>query len=163
MEIDIRQLKQEDLAALNEAIPDRYHQKRFEAQQAGKSNYLIAWQDGVPVGHVDVKWEPESQIVKELVPGCPELNGLSVWPPEKRSQGIGSELIVCAERLVKEKGYLKVGLGVDADNEKAKSLYVRLGYKVWSHGIYHDQWTEEGADGTKKVHDDECLFLVKEL
>lgn len=129
--IEIKLCSEADLALLNKSIPaPGYHEKRFAEQEAGKSSYLIAWQNGVPVGHLNLKWKGSDQPdVSKFIPGIPELNAIGVWPPEKRSQGIGRQLIDKAEAMVKGKGYKQVALAVGLDNPRAKELYGKLGYK----------------------------------
>ena len=134
--IEIKLCSENDLALLNKAIPEPgYHEKRFEQQQAGKSSYLIAWQNGVPVGHLNLKWEGSGTQVSQYLPGTPELNAIGVWPPSMRS----------------------------LDNPRAKELYEKNGYKDWGHGEYFDRWTEKDSKGNEIQHDDPCYYLVKNL
>jgi RimJ/RimL family protein N-acetyltransferase len=101
--------------------------------------------------------------VRKHVQECPELSAIWVWPPEKRSQGVGRALIERAEELVKSKGYTKIGLGVRIENERAQQLYEKLGYKDWGHGIYRNRYTNFKRDGTKVEHDDPSYCLIKQL
>ncbi|MGW0756515.1 hypothetical protein ACWD1Y_08525 [Streptomyces sp. NPDC002814] len=58
-----------------------HHGARFARQEAGDSTYLIPWLDGRPVGHAEVLWTGcEAPEVRAALPGCPEINGLLVWP-----------------------------------------------------------------------------------
>lgn len=164
-EIKIRLCSEADLPALNKAIPEPgYHERRFEAQQEGTSSYLLAWIGDIPVGHLNLKWggsgEPE---IHEFVNDCPELNAIGVYPPEMRSHGIGRKLIATAEAMIKEKGYKQVGIGVETDNDKAKSLYEKLDYVDWGHGIYPDRWIEKDDQGNNVQHNDPCYYLIKTL
>ncbi|WP_307841021.1 GNAT family N-acetyltransferase [Streptomyces sp. GESEQ-4] len=57
------------------------------------------------MGHAEVRWTGcESPEVRAALPGCPEINGLLVWPEPLRSQGIGTTLVRTAERLARERG-----------------------------------------------------------
>ena len=162
--IEIKLCSENDLALLNKAIPEPgYHEKRFEQQQAGKSSYLIAWQNGVPVGHLNLKWEGSGTQVSQYLSGTPELNAIGVWPPSMRSKGIGRQLIAQAEAMAKEKGFKQVALAVALDNPRAKELYEKNGYKDWGHGEYFDRWTEKDSKGNEIQHDDPCYYLVKKL
>ena len=164
--IGIRICQEKDIAALNKAIVSHgdWHRKRFEAQRQGGTNYLIAWEGDIPVGHLNLIWSGSDQAqVHEYVQDCPELSAIWVWPPEKRSSGIGKKLIAQAEELVASKGYAKVGLGVRITNERAKNLYEKLGYKDWKHGIYRNCYTNFNRDGTKVEHDDPSYYLIKNL
>ncbi|MEV0675291.1 GNAT family N-acetyltransferase [Actinosynnema sp. NPDC050436] len=142
--------------------PDR-HAVRFARQQRGHSSFLIAWVDDLPVGAGEVLWRgcaaPE---INEHYPDCPELNGLDVWPPELRSQGIGTALITAAEDLVRERGYPRIGLGVDDENPRASALYLRLGYRETGRH-YLDRYQYTDPDGTVLDIADPARFLVKSL
>lgn len=164
--MEILACRPEDLAVLERFMPshsvDGSHPARFGRQEAGRSTYLIPWLDGRPVGHAEVRWTgcaaPE---VRAAHPGCPELNGLLVWPETLRSQGIGTALIRAAEELALARGVGVMGLGVDDENPRAAALYARLGYRG---GVrYVDRWTYLDADGTRREHADPCVFLTKGL
>jgi ribosomal protein S18 acetylase RimI-like enzyme len=80
------------------------------------SQYLVAWDGEAPVGHVCLQWiEP------------PELQDLWVLP-DRRSGGIGRALIAAAERETAARGHGRLLLSVGVHNERALSLYERLGY-----------------------------------
>lgn len=138
------------------------HARRFARQGAGGGVYLVAWLEDRPVGHAEVIWDgcaaPE---VRAALPGCPELNGLAVWPPRLRSRGIGGALIRCAEELAREHGRTALGLGVAADNPRAADLYARLGYRRLTD--YVDHWSYEDHDGVTRECVDPCTFLTKDL
>ncbi|MFI6940059.1 GNAT family N-acetyltransferase [Streptomyces sp. NPDC050418] len=157
--------RSEDLVLLDEHLPsasaDSHHAARFARQEAGESTYLLAWRDGRPVGHAEVRWNgcaaPE---VRAAVAGCPEINGLAV-AGELRSQGIGSALIAAAEELARERRLPAIGLGVDESNPRAAALYERLGYRPVV--PYVDRWAYVDRGGLRVECADSCTFLVKEL
>ncbi|NUP19401.1 MAG: GNAT family N-acetyltransferase [Streptomyces sp.] len=139
-----------------------FHARRFERQEAGECTYLVAWLDGRPVGHTEMRWtgcaDPE---VRAACPGCPEIGGLAVWPEELRSRGIGTALVRAAEQLARERGLAVVGVGVAKDNPRAAALYARLGYR--SLADYVARYSYEDVDGTIRECADTCAFLVKNL
>ncbi|MFI7414371.1 GNAT family N-acetyltransferase [Streptomyces sp. NPDC049627] len=139
-----------------------FHARRFARQEAGECTYLVAWLDGRPVGHTEMRWigcaAPE---VRDVRPECPEIGGLAVWPEELRSRGIGSELIRAAENLGRERGLAEAGIGVAMDNPRAAALYARLGYR--SLIDYQDRYAYEDVDGAIRECVDPCTFLVKDL
>mgnify|MGYP003879894919 CR=1 FL=1 len=57
------------------------------------------------------------------------INAVSVIP-ELRGHGIGSSLLLNAEKKAKDMGLDKCSLCVEEGNEKARSLYEHLGYRV---------------------------------
>jgi GNAT superfamily N-acetyltransferase len=114
------------------------------------------------VGHAEVRWNGcTAHEVRVARAGCPEFNGLGVWPEELRSHGIGSALIRAAEELAVGRGHTVIGLGVAADNPRAVALYARLGYRALT--SYVDRWSYPDADGVTRECADPCTFLVKEL
>lgn len=52
--------------------------------------------------------------------------------PSYRNQGIGTQLIREAERILLERGFVRAVIAVSKDNAKARRLYERLGYQVFS-------------------------------
>lgn len=164
--MEIAPCRTEDLGVLEDVIPsssvDGSHAARFARQEAGESTYLIPWLDGRPVGHAEVRWTgcaaPE---VRAVHPGCPEINGLLVWPEWLRSRGVGSGLVRAAEELARARGVGVMGLGVGIDNPRAAALYARLGYR--STVAYVDRWAYVDQTGVRHERADVCTFLVKEL
>ncbi len=153
----------EDIAVLDRLLPsysvDGNHRARFARQEAGESTYLIPWLDGRPVGHAEVRWT--GCAAPEVSAGCPEINGLFVWPQALRSRGIGAALVREAERLARLRGIGVMGLGVGDGNPRAAALYARLGYRPTV--TYVDRHAHLDAEGVRHEHADPCVFLVKEL
>jgi GNAT superfamily N-acetyltransferase len=81
-----------------------------------RSEYFVAWDGEAPVGHVCLEWiDP------------PELQDLYVLP-DRQSGGIGRALIAAAEDAVAARGHARLVLTVGLDNERARTIYERLGY-----------------------------------
>jgi hypothetical protein len=83
--MEIAACRAEDVDELERFMPSNSvagrHGARFARQEAGGSTYLIPWLDGRPVGHAEVRWNGcEAPEVRAALPGCPEINGLLVWP-----------------------------------------------------------------------------------
>ncbi|MDV9175365.1 GNAT family N-acetyltransferase [Streptomyces sp. W16] len=155
-----------DVALLDQHIGSlgatSFHARRFARQERGESTYLVAWLDGRPVGHAELRWTGcDAREVRAARPGCLEIGGLGVWPEELRSRGIGTALIRAAEELAVERGITDVGVGVAKDNPRAAVLYARLGYAPLTD--YYDRWSYETTDGRLRDWVDHCTFLVKEL
>ena len=76
-------------------------------------------------GIIKVSHDPEEGVV---------LSGLSVLP-ENRNQGIGTELVKEAERIVKDEiGEEEICLCVESWNKDLIGWYERLGYQVYNQG-----------------------------
>lgn len=67
----------------------------------------------------------------ELADGktCAYIFGFRI-KPDYRNYGIGSQMMTRVEEDLKLKGYERILLNVNHDNEKARCLYERLGYRV---------------------------------
>lgn len=80
--------------------------------------YLVAWEDGVPVGHAHLDWRHAP----------PELQDVFV-PEAKRRRGIATQLSAAAEERVRERGFRQIALDVDVDAPGPRALYEKLGYR----------------------------------
>jgi GNAT superfamily N-acetyltransferase len=104
-----------------ELVDSRLPLNRLDQHAADTSTYLIAWDDGQPVGHAFVAW-----IRTHL--RLPEIQDMFVLP-ELRQRGIGTELVRAAEQAARERGWQRISLSVSIDgNPSARRLYERLGY-----------------------------------
>lgn len=163
----IRPCRAADLDVLERHMPSPgrtlRHAARFDQQEQGLTTFLTAWIDDVPVGTAQILWQgcaaPE---VQARFPGCPELNGLGIWPPGRRSRGIGTALIGAAEQRVREAGHDLIGLGVDDDNHRAAALYLRIGYRE-TNCRYLDRYAFLDDDGVRQEVADPARFLVRDL
>ncbi|MGZ4353315.1 MAG: GNAT family N-acetyltransferase [Gaiellaceae bacterium] len=112
--VEIRPLGGADRERADSALP-------LHRLEQPNSEYLVAWDDGEPVGHVCVEWcDP------------PELQDLWVLP-ERRSGGIGAALVAAVESAVAARGGTRLLLSVGIANEGAIRLYARLGYARTRH------------------------------
>ena len=80
--------------------------------------YLVAWQDGVPVGHAHVDWRHDP----------PEVQDVYVDEAHRR-RGIAARLSEAAEERVRARGFERIALDVDVENAPARALYEKLGYR----------------------------------
>ena len=110
--------------------------------------FIVILLGGEIVGHVFLNYGK---------PPYPQMSALVVRE-NLRSKGIGTEAIKEVERRVKEKGFNKVGLSVNPDNNpRAKALYEKLGYKDTGKEKYL-----EYVDPYDKA-EDWVIDLVKEI
>ncbi|MGW3345005.1 GNAT family N-acetyltransferase [Nonomuraea rubra] len=162
----IRECREDDLVTLERHLPSgrtRIHEARFHRQQQGSSTFLTAWIGDVPVGHGEIRWGGCAAVeVRERFPGCPELNGLAVWPPERQSSGIGTAVIGAAENVAARRGNRHLGLGVDDHNVRAAALYLRLGYEETG-CRYLDRYHYVDDQGVRHDVAEPCRFLIKPL
>ncbi|GAA1706463.1 hypothetical protein GCM10009765_64880 [Fodinicola feengrottensis] len=163
----MRQCRAADVELLEKYHPGpgrtKVNEMRFGRQEQGVGTFLVAWLDDVPTGSGEIRWEGcEAPEVLRRFPDCPEINGLTIWPAEHRSQGIGSQFIRAAEALAVERGFDRIGLGVDDDNPAAAALYLRIGYQDVD-CRYLDRYHYLDDDGVRHEVADPARFLVKHL
>ena len=116
--------------------------------------YLIAWEDGEPVGQAHVAWERTTL-------GVPEIQDVFV-PEELRGRGIGTQLSRAAEELARARGYAAISISASVANDRALRLYRRLGFR-------DADLPPQRVKGTILIRgkpvdvDDTLLYLVKSL
>ncbi|KIF78445.1 acetyltransferase [Streptomyces sp. 150FB] len=162
----IADCREQDVAVLDVVLPSESvtanHAQRYARQRTGVGTYLIAWQDGRPVGTCEVRWDGcAASEVRGAVVNCPEINGLFVWPASLRSQGIGTAFIRTAEDRARERGMRRLGMGVRTDNIRAAALYRRLGYRPFT--SYVDRYTYRDDEGVLHHMADSCTFMISSL
>lgn len=164
--VTIRPIDRGDIPILDEHLPEGpedKHSNRLKRQEAGLVTYLIAWSDGLPMGHALLVWKgAEHKEVAAQLHDCPEIDDLYVHA-EFRSRGVGTELLKAAEQVTQERGYRQIGLAVGKSNLGARALYQRCGYldsgvdDIWLAGTWVDRAGKEQFWGER------CVYLVKPL
>jgi len=140
-----------------------YFRRRLVEQASGTGDGLVAWLGERPVGNLFVwRAEPYEERVRHHLGHTPTLTHLEVTPSAQR-QGIGTALIQAGERMLADLGYPRVGLGVGVNNDNARRIYDRLGYRDWRHGPVLVEWEEERPDGSVVLDSELCDWLVKRL
>jgi ribosomal protein S18 acetylase RimI-like enzyme len=129
----------------------------------GKGELLVASCDGHPVGHLYIWLEEAEELeLRVLLPFVPLL--MNLWVREDlRGRGIGTALIVEAERRLRERGHAQVALGVAPDNKRAVKLYLGLHYDPWEHPDIKTDRAEFSETGEPTRHPEVCAVLVKNL
>lgn len=132
-----------------------------EAMEAGERSVIAGFAGDVPAGYAVVNWRPTYSLFARL--DIPELQDLNVLPDYRRN-GLGQEIVLGCEGLVRQRGYTQIGLGVGLDKSygAAQRLYIRLGYMPDGFGISHDRETVAKGQ-VVRVDDDLCLMMVKGL
>jgi probable F420-dependent oxidoreductase len=153
-----------ELPALVRSLGQRdFFTDRLERQRAGRGVLLVAWLAGNPVGDVYLRLEPADEPeVRRRLPEVPLLQHLEVTP-EYRNRRIGSTLIGAAELALRERGHLRVALGVALDNHGAARLYLRHGYRQWPHPPVLTSYPEQRPDRSIRRRYELCQILVKDL
>jgi GNAT superfamily N-acetyltransferase len=115
--IRVTELRPEEVEAVDRHLP----LSRLDQQAREGSTYLIAWEDGQPVGHAHIAWDGTHL-------GLPEIQDVFVLAGRRR-RGIASQLTEAAEDEARRRGADRISLSVSQEqNPEAKLLYEKLGY-----------------------------------
>ena len=134
-DLTVRPANPDDLELLTSALgDDEYFADRLARQHAGRGELLVAWLNNSPVGHIYLWWEqPDEPEIDRHLPGVPVLQHLHVHVRQRR-QGIGTQLLIAAERRLRRRGHRQIALAVAVVNVDAARLYRRLGWRTWRFG-----------------------------
>jgi ribosomal protein S18 acetylase RimI-like enzyme len=134
LKIVLRKAEETDLTALEWWGWHRQHREIirnvFDESLRGNSLILVADSGGFPIGQawLDLKKGRDADTGKlwavRVIPGF-------------QGTGIGARLILAAEDVLVGLGYEACEIGVEEENETARRLYERLGYRLA--GKRHDQ------------------------
>ena len=118
--VSIRELKPSEVAYVDQLLP--LSRLTEQAGAAGKaSTYLIAWDGREPVGHTHIAWARTHLAI-------PEIQDVFVLP-DRRRQGIASQLTQAAEVEARQRGWESISLSVSQEGDEfARRLYAKLGY-----------------------------------
>ena len=115
--IEVRPLLEDELALVDDALPlNRLDQWRRE-----RSTFLIAWDEGRPVGHAHLAWVGTTL-------GAPEIQDVYV-AEDARRRGVARALTHAAEAEALGRGHDRISLSVGMGNFAAHALYDRLGFE----------------------------------
>lgn len=138
----VRQCTDQDLLALTEEEPAGAGIARtmLRRQRDGRLYFAAAWQGSVPLGTV---------VLDLHATYPPEMKNLFV-KASQRGQGVGTALCDWLEAKARTVGFDHIYLGVGTDNDRARDLYVRLGYRPMgeSTSITYDYIDDDGSTKT---------------
>ncbi|WP_346028528.1 GNAT family N-acetyltransferase [Arthrobacter parietis] len=117
----VRQCTDQDLLALTEEEPAGagVARRMLQRQRDGRVFFAAAWQGPVPLGTV---------VLDLHATYSPEMKNLFV-NPTRRGEGVGTALCDWLEAKARTVGFDHIYLGVGKDNDRARGLYIRLGYR----------------------------------
>ena len=165
-DIDIRLCRNKDInllvSEMSQYGKSRFHIKRLQEQKDGLSDYLIAWHDGKPVGHILISWAGYNVELPSELQKVPELNSFEV-AEKAQGKAVGYRMIKKAEALVKKRGFDRVGLLVNPNNKRAIALYERVGYKDSETGLHLFKWDTIDDHGKELKGSEKLLAYVKQL
>jgi ribosomal protein S18 acetylase RimI-like enzyme len=89
------------------------------------------------------------------------------WPHRTGAgAGLGRALLDASEQAARDAGWNTIGLSVtvsNPDNELARSIYLRRGYRDSGQGEYHDGYHYHDAVGIRRYHGEQHVYLIKRL
>lgn len=161
---EVRPITEAEVAVLDAAYPEHEsrHQLRLRRQLAGEGTYFVAWSGDEPAGWVFLDF-PEHASERAL--GGAQLADLQVAAPY-RGAGLGRALLDASEQAACDAGWDTIGLSVtvsNPDNELARFIYRRRGYRDSGQGEYHDGYHYHDAAGIRRYHGEQHVYLVKRL
>lgn len=134
--VRIRQVTEKDLPALEWDGAYTHFRRLYKTiyldSQTGKNAMLIAEnaQNNI-VGQAFIQFHGHR---KALADGTTKAYIFAVRvKPEFRNHGIGTKLILTAEKVIKKKKFTTATLNVAKDNLDAIRFYKRLGYRIVAH------------------------------
>jgi len=122
----IRLTKKSDLIYLDKIRDKKLHKlhlKRIKTQERKEAEYLIAFYNKKPIGHVFINYKSKRRWHKS-----PIIEDLFI-KDEEREKGYAKKIMLYAENLVKEKGFKTIELDVETNEKWIRSFYESLGYK----------------------------------
>jgi GNAT superfamily N-acetyltransferase len=161
---EVRPITEPEVAVLDAAYPEHEsrHQVRLRQQLTGEGTYFVAWSGGEPAGWVFLV-NPEHASERAL--GGAQLSDLQVAVPY-RGAGFGHALLDASEQAAGDAGWDTIGLSVtvsNPDNELARAIYHRRGYRDSGQGEFHDGYHYHDAAGVRCYHGEQHVYLVKRL
>ena len=155
----IRPPRQEELHILSHhmaAVDGLSHAAYIEKQARDGGIYLVAWDGDTPVGRLFVRWQ--NIEIPRIVDERPQAAQFADAPaicdvyvvPERRSEGVGAQLIQRAVECARQQGVSQVTICVDTDNPRARALYERLGFTESGIGVFTTSGTFVDEDGLER-------------
>jgi ribosomal protein S18 acetylase RimI-like enzyme len=159
----IRPAEERDLPALEWDGEYRHYRavfrSNFEDARRGQRLMLVAVQGEVMLGQVFVQLNSAD---RQYADGRHRayLYALRVRPAW-RGQGLGRRLVAAAEAHLLKRGFTTAVIAVAKHNERARGLYLRLGYRVFAEdpGI----WVFTDADGREQRVEEPAWLMEKWL
>jgi len=160
--LKLRDAVSDDLATLSVIKPTvALHRDRMRNADSAYIRYMVAEQENTIVGFgLLVFKSPETWTKMKFLPTIVDL----YVKPDFRSQGIGTSMIREMEKTAFKRGCSEIFIGVNPHfNQRAYSLYLRLGYEPLDKEPYLEHWSFTTSDGELRDGDNWIIYLRKEL
>jgi ribosomal protein S18 acetylase RimI-like enzyme len=133
-------------------------QRAYDEQLAGNRLVLVADFNGFPIGQLFIQYEAHNQRIAD---GYNRAYFYSFRVFHLfRGQGVGTQILTYAQRLIYDMNYRYATIAVAKDNPDALRLYQRLGYRTI--GEDNGSWTYVDHLGvTQYVHEPSWILEQK--
>ena len=135
----------------------RVLQRTFEDQQTGKRLMLLADLNNFPIGQIFLLLKVPPNRAHKPSGYLYSLRVLS----HMQGMGIGTRLVSAAEEILTTRGFYSAIISATKDNVRARSLYERLGYRVFAEDA--GKWNYENHLGETVYVQQPCWMLHKKL
>lgn len=136
---------------------------RLARQEGSETVYLVAWEDGCPVGQALLHWRrPRAERVAEELRELPYLEDVYV-PHDMRNRGAGTQLLEAAVETVRRSGGDRLTLAVNVDNTGARRLYGRAGFVEAGVPVHPQTFWHYNPDSVLHSHDENVIEMVCHL
>jgi ribosomal protein S18 acetylase RimI-like enzyme len=163
----VRPIRDGDAEAIGEALRElgtpEHTERGLERQHGGLGVFLIAWLNGEAVGYITAHWRASPRSPDEWKDGFTAYLEDLIVAEQQRGRGIGGAIMETAEKMAQERGLVRVTLGVGVENEGARRLYERLGYKDAGLETVEDRGSFQRWDGEMVEWQETWRFMVKDL
>lgn len=140
------------------------YRRTLHEQQSGKRLMILADLNNYPVGQIFVLLSnfnlPQPQPKHPSTDLYGYIYSLRVME-HLRGLGVGTQLIYCAESMLRQRGYDWSIISVGKNNPRARQLYERLGYQIYAEDAGRWQYINHHNE-TVHVHEP-CWMLEKLL
>lgn len=143
-------------------MPSQHHESRYRVQLARDGLYFVARLDGLPAGHVLLRWQSTNDTLHLWGIREPCIEALGV-DQALRSRGVGTALVRSAEEAARQRGDDRIGLAVGVSNTRARALYERLGYREAGYAAFEVSGSYVDDHGAERSEGETCVYLAKSL
>jgi ribosomal protein S18 acetylase RimI-like enzyme len=124
---DLRAIASIQSAAFGNASADDAQSAIIQDFNTPESCYYVGWRAETPVGALKVFFTDGRALIY----------GFAV-SPDHQNQGVGRQILTAVIRELRAQGWQRIGLEVDATNDRAIALYRSLGFTIRTVYGYYD-------------------------
>ncbi len=137
----------------------RVFRRTFQEQLQGKRLMIVADVNNFPVGQIFVQ-------INGLALTVPNVTQLAYFYSLRvmeifQGRGLGTLLLKTAETEARQRGMTHASIAAAKDNPRARELYERLGYNVFSED--QGRWSYRDHRGITRYVHEPCWLLEKKL